>query len=300
MRRPAVYVLAGATVLALGAHWPIMAAGLDRMPPMWLAAWRITGAALVMVTVLAARGRLSVPHREDRPIWLSVGLVQLAFVTAIVFVALRYVPPGRSAIIAWTSPLWTAPLARIFLHERLTALRLTGVMLGTIGLIVLLEPWALDWSDRRILIGTAMLLAAAIGNASTAVHVRGHRWKGSPMELMPWQLGLAAAPIIVLALALEGRPETQWDSTTVAIVGYQILFGSAFGLWGILTIGRSLPAITANLSVMPVPVVGLATSVIFLDESLTVGVVAGLVLVLLGVALGLLSDRVGPAGWPAA
>jgi drug/metabolite transporter (DMT)-like permease len=79
------------------------------------------------------------------------------------------------------------------------------------------------------------------------------------------------------------------------MVAYQILLGSAFGLWGLLTIGRSLPAITANLSVMAVPVVGLMTSVKFTGEPLTLTVVASLVLVLTGVALGLLSDRLRPS-----
>lgn len=297
MRRPAVYVLAGATVLALGANWPIMAVGIERMPPLWLAAWRITGAAVAMVVLMAARGRLRAPHRGDRSILLSVGLVQLAFVTAIVFVALRYVPAGRSAIIVWTTPLWAAPLARVFLHERLTDLRLAGIGLGAIGLGVLIEPWNLDLTDGKIMLGTGLLLVAAVGNAATAVHVRGHRWVGSPMDLMPWQLGLAAVPTVAVALALDGLPDVTWSIGTVAVVAYQIFLGSVFGLWGILTIGRSLPAISANLSVMAVPVVGLSTSVVFLGEPLTVGVVAGLVCVLAGVILGLLSDRVRGVSW---
>ena len=297
MRRPAVYALAAATVLALGANWPIMAVGIERMPPLWLSAWRISGAAVVMTCILAARGRLRVPDPHDRPIWLSVGLVQLAFVTAVVFVALRYVPPGRSAIIVWTTPLWAAPLARIFLRERLTDLRVAGIVVGALGLAVLIQPWSLDLGDEDILLGTALLLVGAVGNAATGVHVRGHRWVGSPMELMPWQLAIAAVPTIVLALLVDGPPQGRWSIGTVAIVAYQIVMGSVFGLWGILTIGRSLPAISANLSVMAVPVVGLLTSVLFVDEALTAGVIAGLVLVLLGVALGLLSDRVRGVGW---
>ena len=47
-------------------------------------------------------------------------------------------------------------------------------------------------------------------------------------------------------------------AATVAIVVYQIFLGSAFGFWGLLTISRSLPAITTNLLLMAVPVVGLA------------------------------------------
>jgi drug/metabolite transporter (DMT)-like permease len=292
MRRPAVYVLAAATVLVLGANWPIMAEGVDLIPPMWLAAFRLSGAALVIAVVLSMQGRLAVPARADRSIWLSIGLVRLAAVTALVFAALRFVPPGRSSILAYTGALWTAPLAAVFLHEHLTSLRLAGLAIGTVGLVVLLEPWSLDWSDTGLLVGTGMLLFAATGNASTTVHIRGHRWVGSPIELMPWQLGLASVPIFVLAIALEGVPDVRWTGGTVAIVVYQVFLASAFGLWGLLTIGRSLPAITANLTVMAVPVVGLATSVIFVAEPLTVAVVAGLVLVLAGVTLGLLSDRV--------
>jgi drug/metabolite transporter (DMT)-like permease len=52
--------------------------------------------------------------------------------------------------------------------------------------------------------------------------------------------------------------------------------------------------ITANLTVMSVPVVGLVTSVAFTDEQLTPSVVASLVLILAGVGAGLLSDRLRP------
>lgn len=294
MRRPAVYVLAAATVGVLGTNWPIMAEGVELVPPLWLATFRMGGAALVVAAVLGARGRFRRPAREDRSILLTVGVGRLALVTALVFSALRFVPPGRSSILAYTGALWAAPLAAIVLRERLTGLRLTGLALGFTGLVLLLEPWSLDWRNTQLLWGVGMLLVAATANASTTVHIRGHRWVRSPIQLMPWQLGLAAVPIAGLALTLEGFPSVRWTGGTVAIVGYQILLGSAFGLWGLLTIGRSLPAITANLSVMAVPVVGLMSSVVFVGEPLTLTVVSSLVLVLAGVALGLLSDRLRP------
>jgi drug/metabolite transporter (DMT)-like permease len=74
-------------------------------------------------------------------------------------------------------------------------------------------------------------------------------------------------------------------------VAYQIALGSAFGFWGLLTISRSLPAITANLLLMAVPVVGLLSSVVLVDEPLTPTVVCSLALVLTGVGLGIASDR---------
>lgn len=290
MRRPAVYLLAVATVTVLGLNWPIMAAGVDLVPPLWLAAFRMGGAALVVAAAMSPRG-VPRPQAADRPILWSVGLVRLAIVTALVFSALEFVPPGRSSILVYTAGLWTVPLAVVFLHERLTSFRVAGLALGSAGVVLLFEPWALDWSDTQVLVGLGMLLVAAIANAATTVHIRAHRWAGTPFELMPWQLAVAAVPITILAAAIEGVPDIHWTTTTVAIVAYQILLGSAFGFWGLLTISRSLPAITTNLTLMAVPVVGLVSSIGIADERLTPSVAASLILILAGVGLGVLSDR---------
>ncbi|MET1012364.1 MAG: DMT family transporter [Actinomycetota bacterium] len=290
LRRPAVYLLAAATVAVLGLNWPIMSAGVDLVPPLWLAAFRMAGAAIVVAAVMATRG-VPRPRAADRPILWSVGLARLALVTALVFSALEFVPPGRSSILVYTASLWTVPLAVVFLDERLTSLRIAGLALGSAGVVLLIEPWTLDWSDGDLLIGLGMLLVAAIANASTTVHIRAHRWAGTPFELMPWQFALAAVPIVVLAAMLEGIPEIRWTAATVGVVAYQIFLGSAFGFWGLLTISRSLPAITTNLTLMAVPVVGLLSSSVIANESLTLAVTISLALVLAGVGLGLYSDR---------
>lgn len=290
MRPPAVYLLAAATVAVLGLNWPIMANGVDLVPPLWLAAFRMAGAAIVVGIVMLPRAA-GAPPREDRPILWTVGLVRLSLVTALVFSALEFVPPGRSSILVYTASLWTVPIAVAFLHERLTSLRVAGLTLGTAGVVLLLEPWVLDWGDAQLLTGIGMLVVAAIANAATTVHIRAHRWTGTPLQLMPWQLAIAAIPIAAIAVVVDGMPEIRWTPATAAVVAYQIFVASAFGFWGLVTVSRSLPAITTNLTLMAVPVVGLLSSGPLADERLTVAVVASLVLILAGVALGVLSDR---------
>src|SRR5688572_4827422 len=66
MRRPAVYLLAAATVTILGLNWPIMSVGVDLVPPLWLAAFRMGGAALVVAAAMSTRG-ISRPQAADRP-----------------------------------------------------------------------------------------------------------------------------------------------------------------------------------------------------------------------------------------
>ena len=291
MRRPAVYLVGAATVLVLGTNWPIMSRGVDVMPAEWLAAFRLGGAAIMVSAILAARHGIRRPTRHDLPILITVGVGQLAIVTTIVFVALRYVPPGRSAILVYASTLWTFPLAALVLHERITAARVVGLALGCTGLALLLEPWSTDWSDARTLFGFGLLLLASVMNAATTVHVRAHSWRGTPLELMPWLLGVAAAPILVLALALHGLPRVEWTTSTVGIVAYEIVLASGFAVWGSITLARSVPAMSAGLILMATPVVGLASSILLVDEPASIAVAASLVLVLGGVALGLRSDR---------
>ena len=291
MRTPAVYLLGAGTVLVLGVNWPIMARGVGVMPAEWLAAFRLGGAAILVTVFMAVRRGIRRPTRHDLPILFTVGVVQLAVVTTIVFAALRYAPPGRSAILVYASTLWTFPLAAIVLHEQLTAPRLIGLTLGCTGLVLLLEPWSTDWSNGRTVDGFGLLLLASILNATTTVHVRAHSWRGSPLELMPWLLGIAALPITILAVVLHGLPRVEWTLSTTGIVVYQVALASAFAVWGLITLTRSVPAISASLIMMAVPVVGLLSSVVLVGESVSIAVVVSLAFVLGGVALGLRSDR---------
>jgi drug/metabolite transporter (DMT)-like permease len=65
--------------------------------------------------------------------------------------------------------------------------------------------------------------------------------------------------------------------------------GVAF--WVQIVILRNLSAVSTNLTLMGVPVVGVVSSAIILGESVTANLILGLLLVILGVALNLLSDR---------
>lgn len=296
MHGPLVYLVGAVTVLIFGVNWPIMARGDQAMAAMWLAAFRLVGAAAIIFTIVALRGRLSRLNRRDVPVLLSVGLVRVGLVNALVFSALRFVPPGRASVVAYTASLWTLPIAAVFLHEKLTPRRVGGVVAGCLGLVLLLEPWALDWSDSRIILGLGMLLAGAVAMAATTVHIRGHHWQATALELMPWQLVLGAVPTVALAWALDGPPAVEWSGVVVAIIIFQVVFASSFAMWGELTICRSLPAISANLFLMAVPAVGLGASVLWAGEMVNLAAAAGFALILGGVAAGLLSTSPDPIG----
>lgn len=290
LRRGAVYPVLLAVVIVLGINWPFLATAVESIDPIWLVAFRLIGGALTVLAVGAATSRLVRPPRPDYPIVLSVAVFRLALVFILVFSALTIVPPGRSSILTWTAALWTVPIAVVFGGEHMNPLRWFGLTVGIAGIVLVFDPTRLDWGDGRVILGHLMLLAAAILNSSVSVHVRRHRWVASPLALLPWQLLVATVPMVIVAFAIEGIPDIEWTGQLVAIVVYQGTFASAFALWGQLTVLRSLPAINTNIGLMGVPVVGLLSSAVLVDERLSLSIVGGLALVLVGVAASVLAD----------
>jgi drug/metabolite transporter (DMT)-like permease len=284
LRPQAVYPVLVFVVLALGVNWPVMSIALRSLTPIWMAAFRLATAAVTLLIVTAATGRLVRPPRRDYPIVISVALVRLALVFTLVFFALEIVPAGRSSILVWTAALWTVPIAVVFVGETMTPLRWAGLGIGIAGLVLVLEPARFDWTDGRVLLGHALLVGAAVSQASVSVHIRHHSWGSSPLALLPWQLLVATAPILLIAFLWEGLPDVDWSLGLAVNLAFQGIVVSGFAVWGQLTVLRSHSAISTNLALMAVPVVGLVSSVLVLGESLTLSVVAGLGLVLAGVA----------------
>jgi len=216
---------------------------------------------------------------------------RLAAVFVLVFTALEMVPPGRSSVVVWTTSLWTVPIAAIFIGERMSGRRWVGLALGIAGVVVLFEPWGLDWEEPGVALGHALLILAAITNAATAVHIRGHRWTITPLEAIPWQLLGAAVPLIILGLIVEGVPVIDWTPQLVWVVLYQGMLATGIAFWAQIVILRNFSAVSTNLTLMAVPVVGVVSSAILLGEEVTTALAIGLILVIIGVAINLLSDQ---------
>lgn len=279
------YVLLAGIIVLWGANWPVMKIGLNYLPPLWFGEFRLAIGALAMFAVTAATGQLRWPARQDLPVLISVSILQMVFFMALVNVALQYLPAGRSAVLAYTTPLWIAPAAVLVLGERLTRRKLLGIACGLTGLVVLLNPATFDWSNSDTLVGHGILLVTAMGAAAAIIHIRAHAWVGTPFQLAPWQLLLAAVLIAALASAFEDVSDIRWSTATVAVLAYNGLLATAFCFWASVVVVRSLPAITSSLGFLGVPLMGVFLSTILLGEALTATLLGGLVLIIGGLAL---------------
>ncbi len=269
-------ILLGLVILLWGVNWPVMKRVVGQMPPMLFVASRLALGTATLIPVAWVAGQLRLPDRRDLPVLLSVGLLQMTGFMTLVTLALQHVPAGRAGILAYTTPLWVVPLALIFLKEKLSPLKVGGLLLGLAGVAVLFNPAAFDWSDPAVLTGNGMLMTGAALWAVNIVQVRGHRWVGTPLSLAPWQMGMATLLTGGFALATEDVAHIQWSGELVTLLVYNGPLATAFCFWAMVTVNRALPAITLSLSTLAVPVVGLAASALWLGEAMTITNIAGL------------------------
>jgi drug/metabolite transporter (DMT)-like permease len=284
------YGLLALVVFVWGANWPTMKMGLHHITPLWFAAARFWMGSLCLFALLAVQGRLALPTRRDLPVLLSVALTQMALFQPTVNFGLSHVPAGRAAVLVYTTPLWVVPGAMLFLGEKIGTLKWVGVALGLLGVAVLFNPLGLDWTNRDVVIGSLMLMFAAMIWGIAVLHIRGHAWHLSPLQMTPWQLGLAAVLVTPVAVVVDGDKNPDWSPQLIYALVYNGPIATAFAFWAATSISRALPAVTSSLSFLAVPAMGILLSLLSLGEVPDVSLLGGFGLILAGVLLVNLAD----------
>ncbi|MFI4986155.1 MAG: DMT family transporter [Alphaproteobacteria bacterium] len=284
-RHDAILLLA-AVVFAWGGNWPVTKLILASLPPLWTTALRSAIGTLMLLAIAASQRRLILPRRGDLPVILSIGLLHMVGFSALVSTGLQYVPAGRSIVLAYTTPLWVAPAARLFLKEPIGGRRAIGIALGLAGLALMFNPLGFDWSDRTALLGNALVLLAAVFWAASILYIRAHRWVSPPFEMLVWEALLATAVLTPLALFGEGVPSVAPSAGLVLLLLYGGAFGIALPYWAITLVNRSLPAATTSLGLLAVPVFGVACSSVALGETVSLALLAAMALIIGGIAIG--------------
>jgi drug/metabolite transporter (DMT)-like permease len=297
-RRP--YLFLFALALVWGVHWPVSKVGLQYLPPLTYSALRVIGGLVTLAALLAWRGGLRLPDRRDLPMVASMGLGTMAAGFVLMNLALGVVQAGRSSILYYTMPLWVAVIQFPRLLAGRAARQLAGLAIGLAGMVLLLNPWAIDWGASGELLGSAGLILSAVIAAAVTIHIRHHVWHGTPLSLEPWQLLLALVPVGAAALLVEGGRPIDWQPAAVGAVLYSGVLATALAYWMNQSIARALSPLATTMGLLAVPVVGLTSSALLLGEPLTFVDVAGAAVTFVGIAIvSLAAVDVAPAVDPA-
>jgi drug/metabolite transporter (DMT)-like permease len=269
-------------IFSWGMAWPINKLGLAYMSPIWYTAIRLIVGTATMVAIVTAIGKFALPGRKDYPLILIIGLLQISFYIFLANIGLKYLPAGRSSLLAYTTPLWIMPATTLFFNEETGWLRWLGFGLGISGLFILLSPWEINWSDADVIFGAAMLLLASLSWAISMLCARYMHWSKPPLELIPWQLLIGTLPIVILACIQEPIPNVEWNTPLLLSLVYTGILVTGLSYWVGIVVNKELPTIVVSLGFLLVPVCSLFVSALYMNETITLPALAAVLLIMSG------------------
>jgi drug/metabolite transporter (DMT)-like permease len=280
---------------AWGLNWIAAAVALREISPWSL---RVVGSTIGTITLFAAviftGHKLKIPRGEALHVIVAGFFNVAAFQVASGFAQLSGAT-SRAIIITYSMPIWTVMLSVLVLGERLDRIRILAFTLCVVGLTTLLYPLLVGGFPFFVVYS----LACALSWCIATVYVKWAKLKIEPLANAAWQLLFGLLFIAAGSFVFEGYPNL-WPVTIDTILA--VLFVGLFGVglahflwWSI--VGR-LPAITASLGSLIVPVVGVSASALYLGERLTVPDIIGFVMIFSAAALVLLQPNIKHAEMP--
>jgi drug/metabolite transporter (DMT)-like permease len=275
---PRGWALFAAVSVIWGMPYLFIKIAVDEISPSLVAWSRLALAAAVLLPVAWRLGALR-GLRERWRILTLFAAVEMAVPWPLLGFGEIHVSSSLAAILVASVPLFVALLAMRFDHsERPTVTRLVGMLIGLGGVVALVGIDIGGQGDE--LLGALAILLVAFLYAIGPMIVKRRLSDVDPLGPVAASLGIAT--LLVTPFALASLPDSAPSADTFASIAVLGLLCSALAFLLFFRLIAEIGPGRATVITYINPVVALALGVAVLDESVTAGVVVGLLLILAG------------------
>jgi drug/metabolite transporter (DMT)-like permease len=275
--------------LIWGTTWPIIKIALTEIDPFSMRTCTYALGSLTLLAIcLTKRRSLHVPDARAWAHIVAASMLNIVAFPLLTAFGQLATTTSRVSILAYTMPIWSVVLAWMFLGERLTRMQMLALVLCAGGLAILIYPL----TAHGLPFGVVLTVIAAISWAGGTVYLKWAHIKADSMGVAMWQLVIAFFIVTAFTFAYQGGVDySKAHPLALLAMTFSGVLGSgvAYGLW--FAIVRRLPASTASLGVLSVPVIGVIMSMILLGERLTSADIVGFTLIFAASACVLLSPQ---------
>lgn len=269
-----------------GLNFPIMKFLLTEWPPLSSRGLCGVVGAIALGLVAVVRGeRLRVPDG----MWLRLALVSTLSIggwVASMGLALIWLRASEAAVLGISIPVWVALVAWPVLGERVSLPRALALGVALVGIAALIGGGGLDASLGK-LPGILFALAGALCVGLGTVLTKSFKLAMPPLSLAAWQLAIGCVPIAIAGVLIEQPQLAALSQFGWASMVYMTLiqFCLCYVCW--FAALERLPAATASIGTLLVPVVGVLAAAAMLREPLSTSDIAALLVTFAAVAVAL-------------
>jgi len=282
-----------ARLVALATIWSLsfvfMRVLVPVLGPLWTAALRVLIAGVALVAWFAVI-RLDADVRRHWRAYLLVGTVNSALPFALFAYAAQRLPASYLVILNAAAPMFAAVAAAIWLDDRLTPTKVAGLAVGAAGVALVSRAGPLVL-DAPVALAIAASLGAALCYGLAGVWLKRNGAGMKPVAIAGWSQLFAA--FVLVPLATTTAAPGPFTALAVAdLLALALLCSSVAYLLYYRLIADVGPTRAMTVTFL-MPALGMAWGALFLDERVTVVMLAGAGLILAGTAavLGLVPAR---------
>lgn len=197
---------------------------------------------------------------------------------------------SNGAILNLLIPVISAVLASLLLKERITPLRVTALLIGLIGVVLMsVSDWKqASFGEMRFLVGNLLILCGCLGSAFYNVYCKGLMRKFAEIEILIFSYvtaSIASLPLLIWAEPFSFRSLRLFDWQSWAAFAFLALFMYGASMLLFFKALQHLDVTTASASLYLVPVFGVVLAAVLLGERLGMLAISGAIVVLLSTVL---------------
>ena len=275
-----------------GLAWPVTKVGLRDCDPILFASLRsIIGGVFLYFWRSTRKDKEPLDRRTFWVAFIS-GTCWVGIPMAFTSWALLYINVGLGAIIQSTTPFFVAICAYYLLREKqFTFAKTTGLIVGFLGIVLLFSDKPItDLTSMAVLAGFAILIPSIL-NGFGQVYARKH-FKGTDnygfMTAILIIAGLEALPFAFLG----GMPKMELTTNLVLSTLYLGIVASAIPFAVYFALLVRVDVVVLSMVGYVIPVVAVASGIVWFGERMSPTEIVGSVLVLVGVVLATQFDLV--------
>ncbi|MFZ6025497.1 MAG: DMT family transporter [Bacteroidota bacterium] len=281
------YIGLVATSIIWGTSWVASKIAVKTgVPGLEVAAIRQFMGGVLFVGFFLIRGE-KIPSAKQM-LWLA-GMGTLLFVIANGFatVALRYIPSGLAALIAALYPLSVVIIERIFFRNtKITWVTFVGLLLGITGIGIVFYDNAFHNQPEGYVLGLILSLIAMLSWSVGTIIIARNNVKINAYNATGWQMLLGSFLLMIMTLA-SGKtiPITTIPASTWLAISYLVFVSSIVAFVAFIYTMKHLEPAIAALYAYINPIIAILTGSVLMNEKLTIDILIGSVITLIGVFL---------------
>jgi len=243
--------------------------------------FRLLSASLFLL-ILFVFQKYKINWRKNYLIFIVIGIGNSAIPFFLYSFAAQYIDASISVILNSTAPMFGAIFSYLIVKEKLGYQKIFGLIIGFVGVGVI-TSFSFGGNSNEVTLSIVSCITAAAFYGLSGVITKKYAMHIEAKELTAGSLLFAGVSLIPFILIFPIRGEVSISASLLVVVFGVLCTSIAYLIYYYLI--KQVGAVKALTVTYLMPVFGILWSFIFLEENITLSVIVGLIIILIGIFL---------------